>query len=113
MSLLRDCYVAWPNELVLDLSEQHRAKYHAEIQPEQWQHWFDLTGMQRHLKAAGIFARLHHRDGKSHYLADIPRTLAYVSAVCQHIPQLNLFGHFLNTTVMPLLNHHKSNKEEA
>ena len=39
-------------------------------------------GMQRHLKAVGIFARLHIRDNKSMYLQDIPRTLGYIKAVC-------------------------------
>ena len=40
--------------------------------------WFDLIGLQRHIKVLGIFARLWYRDGKSGYLADLPRTLAYV-----------------------------------
>ena len=40
-------------------------------------------GVQRHLKAAGIFARLNHRDGKSGYLADIPRTLGYIVEVAE------------------------------
>jgi aminoglycoside/choline kinase family phosphotransferase len=43
--------------------------------------WFDWMGVQRHLKAIGIFARLNHRDGKPGYLHDIPRTLRYVQEV--------------------------------
>ena len=46
----------------------------------QFLRWFDLMGVQRHLKAIGIFARLWHRDGKPGYLNDIPRTLNYVRA---------------------------------
>ncbi len=38
--------------------------------------WFDLIGLQRHIKVLGIFARLFYRDGKSQYLKDLPRVLA-------------------------------------
>ncbi len=51
--------------------------------PEVFRRWFDRMGVQRHLKAAGIFARLNHRDGKSGYLADIPRTLGYIVEVAE------------------------------
>jgi aminoglycoside/choline kinase family phosphotransferase len=65
----------------------------------------DLTGMQRHLKAAGLFTRLYHRDGKSGYLKDIPRTLGYVVDVChQHgaeHPVLARFGDWLQRIVLP------------
>jgi aminoglycoside/choline kinase family phosphotransferase len=52
-------------------------------------------GMQRHLKAVGIFARLKIRDGKAGYLGDIPRTLGYVTAVCAKYPEFSGFGSFL------------------
>jgi aminoglycoside/choline kinase family phosphotransferase len=52
------------------------------VQDEEFLTWFDLMGVQRHLKASGIFARLNYRDGKSGYLNDIPRTLGYVYEVC-------------------------------
>ncbi len=83
VSLLRDCYIAWPRARV----EQWVVRYHDLAlesgipvcdDPQQFQEWFDLMGVQRHLKAVGIFARLWHRDGKSGYLDDIPRTLGYV-----------------------------------
>ena len=48
----------------------------------QFLRWFDLMGVQRHLKVGGIFARLWHRDGKPGYLADIPRTLTYAVGSC-------------------------------
>ncbi|MFA7388319.1 MAG: hypothetical protein WCZ87_11760, partial [Thiohalobacteraceae bacterium] len=51
--------------------------------------WFDWMGVQRHLKAAGIFARLYRRDGKPGYLADIPRTLGYVVDVASRYPALH------------------------
>ncbi len=93
VSLLRDCYIAWPRDQVID-----RAKGYYELarqsglpvgeDEERFLRWFDLMGVQRHLKAAGIFARLHHRDGKPGYLADIPRTLGYVLEVSARYPEL-------------------------
>lgn len=83
VSLLRDCYISWPVEQVKAwaLSYRDQAVAHALLPPtqdQQFLHWFDLMGIQRHLKAIGIFARLNHRDGKPAYLGDIPRTLNYV-----------------------------------
>jgi aminoglycoside/choline kinase family phosphotransferase len=57
-------------------------------------------GMQRHLKAAGIFARLNHRDGKPGYLEDIPRTLGYVVEVASRYEELAGFGAFVDEEVM-------------
>jgi len=83
VSLLRDCYVAWPEADVTRWATEyfrglvaHGAL--ADTDMERFLRWFDLMGLQRHLKAIGIFARLNHRDGKPGYLADIPRTLDYV-----------------------------------
>ncbi len=92
VSLLRDCYVSWPESQV----DAWCADYHAAAKAaglpvpglERFRRDFDWMGVQRHLKAAGIFARLNHRDGKPGYLADIPRTLAYVQAVSARYPEL-------------------------
>ncbi|NTS77445.1 phosphotransferase [Catenovulum sp. SM1970] len=100
VSLLKDCYVKWPIEKTNQLSQAYRQTHFANIAPAQWQRWYDLTGMQRHIKAAGIFARLHHRDGKPHYLADIPRTLSYISDACQHYSELTDFGQWLEQVVI-------------
>ena len=51
--------------------------------------FFDLMGIQRHLKAIGIFARLKHRDGKGNYLKDIPRTLKYILNVSAKYSELD------------------------
>lgn len=85
VSLLRDCYIAWPRERVnhwaLDYRDRLIAAGHLEwITDSEFLRWLDLMGIQRHLKASGIFARLYHRDGKAGYLADIPRTLGYIQA---------------------------------
>lgn len=93
VSLLRDCYVAWPQEQVESWALAHRARLRTLgmsglDDAEQFLRWFDLMGTQRHLKAIGIFARLNLRDGKSGYLRDIPRTLGYVLAVADRYPDL-------------------------
>jgi hypothetical protein len=55
---------------------------------DQFLHWFDLMGVQRHLKAIGIFTRLNLRDNKPGYLRDIPRTLGYVLEVAGRYSEL-------------------------
>lgn len=83
VSLLRDCYITWPRARVEAWVSgyQERARQ-AELpvgsDGQRFLRWFDWMGVQRHLKAIGIFARLNHRDGKPGYLNDIPRTLGYV-----------------------------------
>ena len=97
VSLLKDCYIAWPREKV-----EHWVQYFMQSSPlctniefETLIKWFDLMGMQRHLKAIGIFARLNYRDGKPDYLNDVPRTLTYVFDVCDRYSELNAFGSLL------------------
>ena len=86
VSLLRDCYIRWPQEQVMEWVKGYFELASQSGLPvgedeAQFLRWFDFMGVQRHLKAAGIFARLNHRDGKSGYLGDIPRTLGYVLEV--------------------------------
>lgn len=86
VSLLRDCYIAWPRSRVEDWVKGYHALALESGIPvgsddARFLRWFDLMGVQRHLKATGIFARLNHRDGKPGYLQDIPRTLGYVYEV--------------------------------
>jgi len=83
VSLLKDCYVRWPParvqgwvESYLALAARHGVLSDRQSAP--FHGWFERMGMQRHLKAAGIFARLWLRDGKGGYLADVPRTLDYL-----------------------------------
>ena len=85
VSLLRDCYIDWPRprveQLALGYYEIARANDLIDVDAAQFMRWFNLMGIQRHLKAIGIFSRLKIRDGKSGYLGDIPRTLEYVRQV--------------------------------
>ena len=99
VSLLRDCYITWPmnaqQKWIRHYYRQAIAAGLCENNEEQFLRWFDLMGVQRHLKASGIFARLNHRDGKPAYLNDIPRTLAYVVEVCKRYPELTALLTFL------------------
>ncbi|MDG4552722.1 MAG: phosphotransferase [Candidatus Competibacter sp.] len=93
VSLLRDCYIAWPREQVERWVLDYRARLRALgmnglDDAGQFLRWFDLMGVQRHLKAIGIFARLNLRDGKAGYLRDIPRTLGYVLEVADRYTEL-------------------------
>jgi hypothetical protein len=94
VSLLRDCYIDWPRPRIEQwaLAYLHRAADLGLIPHESddtYLRWFDWMGVQRHLKAAGIFARLHLRDNKPGYLGDIPRTLAYVREVSARYAELS------------------------
>ncbi len=85
-SLFRDAFVSWPEDRV----RGWRLKYwdtgrHVGLplpaKPQEFERASDWMGMQRHLKVLGIFARLHYRDGKSHYLKDAPRFLRYLAQI--------------------------------
>ena len=83
VSLLKDCYLRWPRDRQLSwLLDYQRLLVDgglvARLPPETMIRWFDLMGLQRHLKVLGIFSRLAIRDGKPDYLLDLPRVLAYV-----------------------------------
>ncbi len=110
VSLLRDCYVAWPIDRVHGWVGRFREVARAagiDTGKDQsaFLRWFDLMGVQRHLKAIGIFARLWHRDGKPGYLKDIPRTLNYVRVVSSSYPELAWLRELIDKRVMPALNH--------
>lgn len=108
VSLLRDCYVTWPPEQVLGWARDFRrgaaaAGLDTGADERQFLRWFDLMGVQRHLKASGIFARLWHRDGKPGYLPDVPRTLGYVVESCARHDDLAALGEFVRERVLPAM----------
>ncbi len=109
-SILKDCYVDWPRarveawvagyrERLLAGGSQGRAL--AGESAAQFLRWFDLIGLQRHIKVLGIFARLSWRDGKTGYLADLPRTLRYVQDVAHAYPELARFARFVDEQLAP------------
>jgi aminoglycoside/choline kinase family phosphotransferase len=106
VSLLRDCYVTWPNERVEEWVVAYRGRL-AETDigigrdDAEFLRWFDLMGLQRHLKVLGIFARLWHRDGKRGYLKDLPRVMDYVMLVSAKYPELASLAEFFERDVIP------------
>ncbi len=108
VSLLRDCYIAWPDMKVYGWVDQYAASLEnagvlSQFDRTEFYYWFDLMGVQRHLKASGIFARLKLRDGKDGYLADIPRTLHYIIRVCSRYQDLLTFAAWLSEVVVPAM----------
>lgn len=107
VSLLKDCYLRWPAEQTLAWAawffDRLEPTLRDRIGSRQFACYFELMGVQRHLKAAGIFARLNHRDGKSGYLADIPRTLNYIAELVPRYSELEFLGELITTRCLPRL----------
>jgi len=109
VSLLKDCYISWPRERVVRWVSGYRALLRSKGDAGAWLsgaddteflRWFDLIGVQRHVKVLGVFARLWYRDGKAGYLRDLPLTLEYVRDTCTRYPELGEFGRFLEERVV-------------
>jgi N-acetylmuramate 1-kinase len=108
VSLLRDSYVAWPIERVHAWVRRYRDSARRSgldvgASEAEFLRWFDLMGVQRQLKVLGIFARLYHRDGKSGYLKDLPRTLSYVRQVTQSYRDLDFLTTFIEQRIVPAM----------
>lgn len=115
VSLLKDCYIAWPEHKIKQWMTHY---YHQLIRAElidsdldQFCRWFDLMGLQRHLKAIGIFSRLNIRDNKPNYLNDIPQTLNYVTSICARYPELSRFEEYLTNHVLPTYTYLNDSKQ--
>ena len=99
-SLLRDAFISWEEEFVIDITVRYweKARKAGLLGANSASGWGDdfgefyraveWMGLQRHLKVAGIFARLTLRDGKPKYLADAPRFIAYIRATANRYRQL-------------------------
>ena len=72
-----------------------------DVAPATFKRWFDLTGLQRHLKVLGIFSRLALRDKKIVYLNDIPRVIGYVLDVAVKYPALKAFEDWFRHRLLP------------
>lgn len=100
VSLLKDCYIAWPQMVVEKWVKQFYENLLRENKLfttdfQTFLRWFDWMGVQRHLKCLGIFSRLNHRDQKPGYLKDIPRVLNHAISVCDRYPELSELKRFL------------------
>ncbi len=106
VSLLRDCYISWSEGCVESWLNRYYQRLFAhkmvDVSFKDFKRWFDFMGLQRHMKAIGIFARLHLRDQKSGYLTDIPRTMGYIETVCQQYPELEGFYYWLSNQILPI-----------
>ncbi len=101
VSLLRDVYIQWSPSQVMDFLSYYRQqaiKHHIfdeSVTMPKLQRWFDLIGLQRHLKILGIFCRLNYRDNKPNYLNDLALTLNYVYEVSAQYPELTNLLNYL------------------
>jgi len=93
VSLMRDAFLSWDEERVLDWSARYwekakRAQLPVAADFAEFWRAFEWMGLQRHLKVLGIFARINYRDGKPKYLADTPRFIAYARPVAKRYREL-------------------------
>jgi hypothetical protein len=103
-SLLKDCYIAWPQLRVRAWVLEYREKlleagFPLQADATEFLRWFDLIGLQRHIKVLGIFARLFYRDGKPQYLGDLPRVLHYVRGTAAAYPETKQFADFIERRI--------------
>lgn len=108
VSLLKDCYISWPRARVESWVSGYRTLLRSQGGPgghddREFMRWFDLIGLQRHLKVLGIFARLWYRDGKSGYLRDLPLVLEYVRDTAARYPELTDFAALVERRFVPEL----------
>ena len=101
VSLLRDCYHEFAEPEVERWRRRFLELRDCGMDEDAFVRAFDLTGMQRHLKAAGIFARLHLRDGRSSHLPDIAPTLSRVVAVGGRYPELRRLAAWIGGEILP------------
>jgi N-acetylmuramate 1-kinase len=91
VSLLRDCYIEWPDDRVQAWAESYRLRLReaglTHVDAATFRRGFDLMGLQRHIKVLGIFCRLWYRDGKAGYLKDLPLVWKYTRRVGLRYPE--------------------------
>lgn len=107
VSLIRDCYLDWPEatqQAWLAYFHQVYCQQAAPVSLQTFIRWFDWMGMQRHLKVAGIFSRLALRDGKPNYLQDIPLTLKHLVRAAQNYAELADIQAWLTQVIIPTFN---------
>ncbi|MFM7227827.1 MAG: aminoglycoside phosphotransferase family protein [Betaproteobacteria bacterium] len=102
VSLLRDAYIEWDEEMVLDWTVRYweharRAGLPVLHDIDSFYRDFEFMGLQRHLKVLGIFARLYHRDGKDGYLNDIPLVMQYVRKTAYRYKEFSPLIRLLDT----------------
>ena len=106
VSLLKDCYISWPatrvRQWATDFHKRSSDAKRQQIDEAQFLRYFELMGVQRQLKAAGIFCRLNHRDGKNGYLNDVPRTLQYIVEIGPRYEELGFLVRLIRERILPV-----------
>jgi aminoglycoside/choline kinase family phosphotransferase len=104
VSLLKDCYIQWPVSQVHHWVTHfyNQSGLHTQCTEAEFIRWFDLCGLQRHLKVLGIFCRLHLRDKKDSYLKNLPLTVHYFKSCLQQYEELKPFYEWIQHHVHPL-----------
>jgi len=103
-SLLRDCYYRFDETDVARWRNAYLAGTDLPLDAERFPQQLDLMAVQRQLKAVGIFARLHLRDGRPTHLPSIEPVLDQLSDLCDRYPALFPLGEFL-TEIRPATEH--------
>ncbi|MBE2211742.1 MAG: phosphotransferase [Xanthomonadaceae bacterium] len=107
ISLFKDAFLSWPQDRVDAWLRHYHARASAAGLPvpplERFLRDADLIGVQRHIKIIGVFSRLHYRDSKPKYLADVPRFFAYLDEVLPKYPQLADLHAFIEGKVKPAM----------
>ena len=107
LCLFKDAFVSWPQARVDAWLDRYHARAAEAGLPvpalERFRRDVDFIGVHRHLKVIGIFARLHHRDGKERYLEDVPRFFGYLDGVLPKYPELAPLADFIARRVKPTL----------
>jgi len=105
VSLLRDCYIEWPDKKVEKWVENYRQRLVeakvTKVDRDTFERWFDLMGLQRHIKVLGIFCRLWYRDGKAQYLHNLPLVIKYTLSIGKRYPQLRAFTDLMERALAP------------
>lgn len=102
VSLLKDAYIRWDEELLIDWvvrywEQARKASLPIPADFGEFYRDFEWMGVQRHLKVLGIFARLYHRDGKEGYLKDMPLVMDYLRKACERYAELRPLLRLLDT----------------
>ncbi|GAB5099128.1 aminoglycoside phosphotransferase family protein [Caballeronia sp. HLA56] len=100
-SLMRDAFISWDEEFQLDCivyywERARKAGLPVDADFGEFYRQVEWMGLQRHIKVLGLFARIHYRDGKSHYLADLPRFIGYARKVAERYAPLFPFARLLD-----------------
>ena len=100
-SLLRDAFISWDEEFELDCfayywERARKAGLPVDADFGEFYRQLEWMGLQRHIKVLGLFARINYRDGKPHYLADLPRFLDYARKVSERYRPLSAFAKLLD-----------------